>query len=324
MEIITAIKWIETCWLRARPLCMDPIPQHEGIDTNPILVIDTATTGDEERGIGLQTAPSKLALSLFECSPRSVSSPVVAEALSPRRRLARERERERSSQKVARYVSSPMPFLVFLMLLTMIILIFVDVMPISGLICLVSILMVLVVVLGNHWRNQVLWDMENEYDYYYQSGISHAKSTRHRGGSGRCDGLKYDSDNCSTTVEPPRSAELPVKFSPDGITQLQLPPQQEIDGDGEKQQPQQSDRHSEVASLGPMTKEDRLDNLNEFFDAIFSSIDYSLLLIFLGTFVVVANMSSTGIPRKLWFVLTFFIGRDSSLIFNCLQELDCG
>lgn len=30
------------------------------------------------------------------------------------------------------------------------------------------------------------------------------------------------------------------------------------------------------------------------------SIDWNLLLIFLGTFIIVANIDSTGIPRQLW------------------------
>ena len=45
-----------------------------------------------------------------------------------------------------------------------------------------------------------------------------------------------------------------------------------------------------------------MENLNEFFEELFQSIDYSLLLIFLGTFIVVENMSSTGIPKFLWLV----------------------
>ena len=53
-------------------------------------------------------------------------------------------------------------------------------------------------------------------------------------------------------------------------------------------------RHQEL------TYEDRLDSINEFLDSLFNSIDYSLLLIFLGLFVVVANLESTGIPKKLW------------------------
>ena len=43
-----------------------------------------------------------------------------------------------------------------------------------------------------------------------------------------------------------------------------------------------------------------MENMNEFFEDMFASIDYSLLLIFLGTFIVVANVDSTGIPKLLW------------------------
>ena len=50
----------------------------------------------------------------------------------------------------------------------------------------------------------------------------------------------------------------------------------------------------------PFTSEDRVDNINEFFEELFNSIDYSLLLIFLGLFVVVANVDSTGLPKLIW------------------------
>ncbi|CAM9602852.1 unnamed protein product, partial [Ectocarpus fasciculatus] len=41
-------------------------------------------------------------------------------------------------------------------------------------------------------------------------------------------------------------------------------------------------------------------NTNEFFEELFNSIDYSLLLIFLGLFIVVEHLSSTGIPKTIW------------------------
>ncbi len=46
--------------------------------------------------------------------------------------------------------------------------------------------------------------------------------------------------------------------------------------------------------------EERSRQLDEFFEIMFDSIDYNLLYIFLGLFVVVANMESTGLPKKLW------------------------
>lgn len=58
-----------------------------------------------------------------------------------------------------------------------------------------------------------------------------------------------------------------------------------------------------ASELGPITKEDKVDNLNEFFEHLFQSIDYSLLLIFLGTFIVVESMAVTGIPKKIWYIL---------------------
>ena len=43
-----------------------------------------------------------------------------------------------------------------------------------------------------------------------------------------------------------------------------------------------------------LSSEDKVANLQEFFEELFSSLDYSLLIIFLGLFVVVANMETTG------------------------------
>jgi len=52
-----------------------------------------------------------------------------------------------------------------------------------------------------------------------------------------------------------------------------------------------------------LTSAEKMENLNEFFEQLFTSIDYSLLLIFLGTFIVVENMASTGIPKYFWWEL---------------------
>ena len=52
--------------------------------------------------------------------------------------------------------------------------------------------------------------------------------------------------------------------------------------------------------LGPLTREDKIDNLNHFFEALFNSIDYSLLIIFLALFIVVENVASTGLPARIW------------------------
>lgn len=52
-----------------------------------------------------------------------------------------------------------------------------------------------------------------------------------------------------------------------------------------------------------MTSEEKIENTQEFFENLFNSIDYNLLLIFLGTFIVVENFDSTGIPGKFWSAL---------------------
>ena len=49
-----------------------------------------------------------------------------------------------------------------------------------------------------------------------------------------------------------------------------------------------------------LSREDKTANLQEFFEEMFGSIDYSLLVIFLGLFVVVAMMESTGVPKFIW------------------------
>jgi len=49
-----------------------------------------------------------------------------------------------------------------------------------------------------------------------------------------------------------------------------------------------------------LTASEKAINTNEFFEDLFNSIDYSLLLIFLGLFIVVEHLSSTGIPKTIW------------------------
>jgi hypothetical protein len=50
----------------------------------------------------------------------------------------------------------------------------------------------------------------------------------------------------------------------------------------------------------PLTAEEKIANTSLFFDELFESIDYSLLIIFLGLFIVVDNIASTGIPKACW------------------------
>ena len=47
-------------------------------------------------------------------------------------------------------------------------------------------------------------------------------------------------------------------------------------------------------------EEEKKSNLNEFFEELFNSLDYNLLIIFLGTFIVIENINSTGLPALVW------------------------
>ena len=49
-----------------------------------------------------------------------------------------------------------------------------------------------------------------------------------------------------------------------------------------------------------LTSDEKKKNTNEFFERLFSSLDYSLLILFAGLFVVLENISSTGIPSYVW------------------------
>ena len=178
-------------------------------------------------------------------------SPDQIAVLSPRRQ--RSMERLRLVGNVVRFVKSPFPYAVIGLLVAMIIMIFVDVMPISGLICLFAMIMVVTVVLGNHCRNRHIWVEKHSQ-----------RTTR---------------ANSHTNTEPQSGGALNISTT---------------------YAPEEFDHDSEEGSLGPMTKEDRMDNLNEFFEALFGAIDYSILIIFLGLFIVVENMSSTGIPKAVW------------------------
>ena len=139
------------------------------------------------------------------------------EIQSPRQKRLAER-RESQPAPITYSIPSPLPFLALGLLAAMIIMIFVDVMSISALVCISAMIMVLVVVLGNHMRGQAVWK---------EDGV------------------------------------------PSGEWAL-------------------------------LTSAERIEVIGEFFEELFASIDYSLLIIFLGTFVVIANIQTTGIPETIW------------------------
>jgi hypothetical protein len=122
--------------------------------------------------------------------------------------------------------------------------------------------MVVTVVLGNHWRNKQIW-IEEESESTFQPMPQSASM-------GQIGAIYEESkdDSGAATMEAAKK---------DGAVAAK-----------------------EEEDLGPLTREDKLDNLNRFFEELFNSIDYSLLIIFLGLFIVVENMASTGIPERVW------------------------
>jgi di/tricarboxylate transporter len=132
------------------------------------------------------------------------------------------------SQKVIRFIITPFPYAMLLLMAVMIALLFVDIISIFGLICLTAVFMVVVLVLGNHWQGLPIWGTASTHHLYH--GAAEAEGNSHH----------------------------------------------------------------------KMTSEEKIENTQQFFEELFQSLDYNLLFIFLGLFVVVENIDSTGIPRKIW------------------------
>jgi hypothetical protein len=264
-------------------------------------------------------------LSLYNCfdneSPQKLAS--AKSPISPRRKSAL--EREKLVKKVVRVVSSPIPYVGLCLLFLMVIMIFVDVMPISGLICLVAITMVLFIVIGNHWKNATIWEeATNSSNHHhvthhqYQDRSTHRKHSTHS----KASNPSHHSRNSSYSFQDSKHNSLVSSthgqaFSASLKTTSLYHQTNEITEESEQRDQNETNceevkevnyiSHSKInddgsvsETLGPLTSEDRIDNLNEFFEELFGSIDYALLLIFLGTFIVVENLTSTGIPRRIW------------------------
>ena len=78
------------------------------------------------------------------------------EALSPRKQ--RQAERAAVTPKAAYYIKSPVPYLAVFLVAVMMTMIFVNVISISALIAISALIMVLCIVLGNHFRGNSIWN----------------------------------------------------------------------------------------------------------------------------------------------------------------------
>jgi Na+/H+ antiporter NhaD/arsenite permease-like protein len=257
--------WIQRCWLKKKA---ENAKEREATGYNPLnsdtehLIIDTVAASSSSE---VKSSVPALDLSFCSCvqdSSAGVFSPGSSlkspkSPITPRRK--RKKQNEQLMSNIVHVVSSPFPYMVLILLGIMIIMIFVDVMPIASLICVFAMVMVICVVMGNHWRNQKVWTVYNmDGTIPVVSGPSHGTSDM-----GKLASLEQ-TQAATGTVAASQAQETPLKT-------------EEF-----------------------LTREEKTANLQEFFEVLFSSLDYSLLIIFVGLFVTVANMEATGLPKVLW------------------------
>jgi hypothetical protein len=224
-----ATYWIERCWFQSRAsyrteeisAATSPmksivqagalVPQQGankggGPDALGKLIITTSSRDEDieeakttnQDGYGGSSSCEPLIV-MGCASDHHLQSASALSPLSPRK--LRQQQREALMTKLSYLISSPFPYMVSLLLLAMIAMIFVNVVPIAGLVSVTAVVMVALLVFGSLWAGQEVW----------------------------------------AEVDPETNAPLHP--------------------------------HSHI---------ERIESINEFFDSLFSAIDYSLLMIFLG------------------------------------------
>eukprot|EP01034_Spumella_vulgaris_P024578 gene24578-30944_t len=356
---LVTMKWIQRCWRLNRE-------QIEAAAVQNMLLCGADPEANNADSTELTVETSRVPFPRFNipwcgCDEPGVTSPYsmsgkgslagTRSPLSPTRRRARASDSNKGMKRVVRVVTSPFPYMVLILLALMIIMIFVDVMPISGLICVSAIVMVLCVVVGNHWRNQKVWDeVSQDEDRAVEpllAGSQHG-AVPHRRSHSRLSGSyapahkshpstgfadtedagmqrhttvsgsnkhkhsrSASSDLVKVSHHPSISREMISTSHKDAAT-VSAQPRGQYSVLAASGMQNNSDKLAIVTSGSgdlpdavstqqeELTREEKTDNLNEFFEGLFGSIDYSLLLIFMGTFIVVENMASTGIPKFIW------------------------
>ena len=214
--------WVQRCWIQSRDKSKLKSQLFTKSANYPVLLNACLYDDQSEQGMLRNDVESKSDHKNFNgSSAHSLESKSDAELArtslvngGKKDWANKEIKSDNLMKQVTRVVVSPFPYAMLILMGGMIVLIFVEIMSIAGLVCVTAVVMVVVLVLGNHWRG------------------------------------------------------LPILGT--------------------------------EGAQAPLTAEEKIANTNEFFEELFNSIDYSLLLIFLGTFVVVANVDSTGIPKQIW------------------------
>lgn len=249
LSFVVTTLWIQRIWIRSRTekymklSGTNPVPsplreiEYTDIENNGPLMVNIDATAHINSNCG-----TGLSHRLRRRSHEPLLSPfrVDVHVSSPKPLMADEGAEKRViASKVVKVLMVPFPYAMLLMMGIMIALIFVDLISISGLVCITACVMVVTLVLGNHYRGINIWGtMTAHSDSLHESS--------HHGGP-----------------------NIDVHDSP----------------------------HVNFESSHPTVD---IESMNQFFEELFDSIDYNLLLIFLGLFVVVENLGSTGIPKMIW------------------------
>ena len=149
--------------------------------------------------------------------------------------------------------------------------------------------MVVTLVIGNHWRGQHIWG-EVEDPTKQKKIATIPIPTKNYGDEehGDSDPMTYSSTNASADskgyviVKEQKEATHRRSLTMDDVGRNKS---SFVKFDPEESQPMPTEEQGNHLLL-PMTKEEKIDNINEFFEELFNSIDYSILLIFMGMFTV--------------------------------------
>lgn len=164
----------------------------------------------------------------------------------------------------------------------------------AALTCISAIVMVVALVIGNHWRGQHIWGEVEEVRKRGVNTDQSAASTvkalpgqndEEHGSAAHVVGIsEADASNKGyVVVKGQRDFQhrRSLTLNDAGRTKISFTNKEESEVLVAKLSlvlPEEED----LEVMLPMTKEEKIDNINEFFEELFKSIDYSILLIFMG------------------------------------------
>ena len=96
--------------------------------------------------------------------------------------------------------------------------------------------------------------------------------------------------SCRKTIEHEKGNLMPISMECDNISHT-FP--NEI-GVGHH------DAHNDVSAAGTGTSTDSIAKVSEFVEALFCDLDYNLIVIFSGLFIVAGSFVETGLPSLIW------------------------